>query len=336
MAVGLGTGGDDEEGDAGGLFEEAALVPEVVLAEVPAVIGGEDDDGVVGELEAIEGGENAASLGIDITDAGEIAADGGTSLLRRGSDVIAGNGNAAGGEGNVGFIVGGLVRKRDFVEGVEVEVFGGGDERQVRAVKADGEEEGLVLVALFEPLDGGFGERAIDEVVVGCCVFVPGDALLAAGFDLYLADAGGREGAFVFEGSAEIPGFGIVHAFEAAGDAEVEDFSAAGGGIAVLAEEARERHDAGNIYIEVVFVVGDARGIGTEAAEERRTRGIAVRKLAIGTLEEDAALREGVEMRRFGLGMSVAAQVGGEVVGHEEDDVGTGGRLGCCRLDGDE
>jgi len=53
-----------------------------------------------------------------------------------------------------------------------------------------------------------------------------------------------------------------------------------------------------------------------------------VRELAVGALEEDAARGKGVEVWRFGVGMTVAAEVGGEVVGHEEEDVGTGGLLG--------
>jgi hypothetical protein len=89
-----------------------------------------------------------------------------------------------------------------------------------------------------------------------------------------------------------------------------------------------QSHDAGDVFVEVVLVVGDAGGVRSEAREEGGTGGIAVRELAVGAFEEDAALGEGIEIWSFGVGMAVAAEVGGEVVGHEEEDVGTGGLLG--------
>ena len=99
MTIGFGTGSDDEEGDAGGFFKEAALVPKVVFAQMPAVVGGEDDDRVVGQLQAVEGGENATDLGIDIADTGEITADSGAALLGSGGDVVAGDGGLRAGRG---------------------------------------------------------------------------------------------------------------------------------------------------------------------------------------------------------------------------------------------
>jgi hypothetical protein len=146
-----------------------------------------------------------------------------------------------------------------------------------------------------------------------------------AGLHFDFAGASRRVRPFVLEGRAEIPRFGVVHAFEAGGDAEVEDFAATGSSVAIVAEEAGERDDTGDVFVEVVFVVGDASRVGAEASEEGRAGGIAVGELAVGTFEENAALGESVEVGRFGEGVTVATEVGGEVVGHEEEDVGTGG-----------
>ena len=106
-------GATDDEGDAGAFFEQAALVPEAVLAEMPAVIGGEDDDGVVGQVQALERIEHAAGLGVDVADAGQIAADGGAALIGRRGDRVAGNGTVACRQRNVGFVVGWLGWERD-------------------------------------------------------------------------------------------------------------------------------------------------------------------------------------------------------------------------------
>lgn len=73
----VGFRGDDvwsgnDEGDAGAPFEVGHFGPGSVFAEVPAVVGGEDDDGVVGEAFFFEGVEEAAHLGVDVRDAGKV------------------------------------------------------------------------------------------------------------------------------------------------------------------------------------------------------------------------------------------------------------------------
>ena len=81
----LGAGRDDHERHAGAFLEQAALVPEAVFAEMPAVVAGEDDDGVVRQPEPLQRVEHAAGLRIDIAHPGEIAADGRAPLLGRGA-----------------------------------------------------------------------------------------------------------------------------------------------------------------------------------------------------------------------------------------------------------
>ena len=75
--AGLGhAGGGDDEGDAGAFLKEAHFLPEAVLAKVVAVVAGEDDDGVFGEVERVEGVEDLADLGVHEADAGEVGLDG--------------------------------------------------------------------------------------------------------------------------------------------------------------------------------------------------------------------------------------------------------------------
>ena len=196
------------------------------------------------------------------------------------------------------------------------------------AVEADGEEKRLLSVAFFEQLDRGLCEIAINEFVVSRGVFVPGDALLVARLHLHFAGASGRVGTFVLEGSAEIPGLGGRPCFRGRWGRPDGRFCRSGRWRSLARGRARERHDARNVLVEVVFVVGDAGGVGAEARKEGGAGGIAVGKLAVGTFKEDAALGQSVEVRRIGKRMSIAAEVGGEVVGHEEEDVLAGRTLG--------
>jgi hypothetical protein len=59
----------DDEGDAGGAFPEGELGPAEFFAEVEAVVGVEDDDGVVGVGGGVEGVEEAAYLFVGPLDA---------------------------------------------------------------------------------------------------------------------------------------------------------------------------------------------------------------------------------------------------------------------------
>ena len=66
----------DDERDAGAVFEErAGLGPLAFFAELIAVVGDEDDEGVVAEAERVELGEDAAEVLVDPGDGGEVGAD---------------------------------------------------------------------------------------------------------------------------------------------------------------------------------------------------------------------------------------------------------------------
>ena len=72
-------GAADDEGCAHRVFEYALFAEEAVAAEGEAVVGGVDDDRVVGEAAGFERGEEAADLGVEVLDHrvvfGELVAD---------------------------------------------------------------------------------------------------------------------------------------------------------------------------------------------------------------------------------------------------------------------
>ena len=65
--------GRNDEGNVGVEFEGGRLVEEAVLADVEAVIGPEDNEGVVAKFEGVEFVEDAADLGVEVADGSEVA-----------------------------------------------------------------------------------------------------------------------------------------------------------------------------------------------------------------------------------------------------------------------
>src|SRR5688500_14681726 len=95
-----------------------------------------------------------------------------------------------------------------------------------------------------------------------------------------------------------------------------------GGAVADVFEEVLEEGLASG---EAVAVVVDAGGLGVAAGEEGGARGDAEGMLDVSVLYRDAAGSEGVEMGGTGVGVAVVGETGGLLlIGHEEDDVGTG------------
>src|SRR3546814_12280876 len=71
--------------DLRGAFEEAHLEPQPTLAQHVAVVGAEDDHGVLRAAAARENVEQTADLVVEIGDVGEIGAPGGTHQIGRAS-----------------------------------------------------------------------------------------------------------------------------------------------------------------------------------------------------------------------------------------------------------
>jgi len=66
---------DDERDTRAALEERAGLGPLALLAELVAVVGDEDDGGVVAKAEAVEFGDDAAEVPIGPGDGGDVSAD---------------------------------------------------------------------------------------------------------------------------------------------------------------------------------------------------------------------------------------------------------------------
>jgi len=121
-----------------------------VVAEVPAVITPQEDDGVFGETIRVEGIEHLAELRVHVTRGRVVAVDEVTGLLgRHGAffrHVFVLSQFAPGGRREVGGTFGGFLEFGQ-LEGrgvVEVPILLRSHKRQMWLQKADGEEEGLV------------------------------------------------------------------------------------------------------------------------------------------------------------------------------------------------
>ena len=323
-------GGGDDEGDAGGLLVVGVFAPEAVVAEVPAVVAPEDDDGVGGEGGGVQGVEDEAELGVHVGGGGIVAVDeaagggvvdvaffGHVAVLAEFAAELAGVvGGVSGGLGDLGHGDVGAV--------VEVPVFLGGDEGEVGADEADGEEEGVggYLGGGLEAFDGFEGDLAVGvEGVFGGGVFGGGSAVavVAGAFVLvgFGEGVGGGFGGPVRDG----PGGGVF----AVAVALMEDFAHGFGAVAVLFEVLGEGDGVGGGFAEVGGEVVDAEGLGAQAGHEGVARGGADGLVGVGGLEEEAAFGEAVDVGGFGEGIAEGGDGGFEVVDADEEDVGLGG-----------
>ena len=327
---GLGTGpafgqigSGDDEGDAGGFLPEGVLSGDALLAEVPAVVGPEDDDGVFFEAVVLEGGGDAADLGIDEGHGGEVAAGEIFGLVGGLQPGEAGFGevpvDAPGGGWGVVAVVGEDGGELEGVGGVEVEPFLAGEAGDVGTGEADGEKEGLAVIGVFgEELgaEGGDGPIALLFVVLG--VNAPIDeAHLAGSVDEFLF----WEGAEVGGGAIGVELGGAVFL----GRELVVDLAGDGGVVAGFFEglgEGGEVVEGGDVAEPGGEAVNAGAGVAA-TGHDGGARGEADGGLAVGVGEEGAPLGEGVDVRCPGLGMSAeAADPVVEVVDGDEDDVG--------------
>lgn len=177
-AVGSTTGcghfGDvDDEGDACGIVPEAPFFEVIAFADAPAVVGEEDDDGVVAVGAGVEGVENFADLGVDEGAGGEVALEDIAVMAAFGDLFVvtpfhpleAGDGDLFPHPGHVVKVVRVERRQGEFFAVELVPEFFGRSEGRVRAVEADHEEEGIV-VGLGEAFGSPGGDFGIGEL--GC------------------------------------------------------------------------------------------------------------------------------------------------------------------------
>ena len=123
-----------------------------MVAQLPAVVAPENDDGVIGKTLMVERVEQSADLGVGIADAGVVAVS--QRLGKVGRNGVAFRHVGVGvqltvvmpgkGRGAVGQVVD--QRQGNFLRVVQVPVFLRRDERQMRLEKADGKEERAALL----------------------------------------------------------------------------------------------------------------------------------------------------------------------------------------------
>lgn len=318
------SGRHDEHGDAGAFLEEAHFLPEPVFAGVVAVIAGEDDDGIVGEAETVEGVYDASDLCIHEADAGVVGLETfATEVVRK--FVLLFFVTSEGGLGQIGLVFSNPLDDAHFAFVVFFEIGFRRNVGRVRAEEPDGEEEGprAVFCATFEDPFGitgifavrvfgiGFGGRVPTE----CAAELPGSKGEDFGFLLGSIDAGGVH--------FDLPRCGIVMTVGADGfwDVVVEEFSDANGEISVLSKHLWERGLIGDGLAEDEGVCKDAGAVGVESGQEGVSAGAAEGEGAIGAIKSDATLCEFVDVGGLCLRIAVAAEEVVEVVGYDEEDV---------------
>ncbi len=136
---------------------------------MPAVVGPEDHDGVIGITVSFEGVEELADLGIDEAGAGEVAARQVHPFIVIDEPLVAwlGEGpvHVPREAGGVGPVVLFDERESGVFFGVEVEPLFGGEAGNVREEEAGGEEEGS-LGFVIENFNGPFGDFVVTFVFV--------------------------------------------------------------------------------------------------------------------------------------------------------------------------
>ena len=158
----------------GGLFVVGVFAPPAVIAEMPAVVAPQDDDGVVGRAALVERVEQAADLRVGVGDAGVVGVDElGVAVGRQGAfgrnagiaaQLAPGVAGVAGGA--FGFVLN--RRGLELAAVVEVPVFFRGDEGQVRLMEADGNKKRFPMFGKFFDLSGSpDGHGAVGVGVVG-------------------------------------------------------------------------------------------------------------------------------------------------------------------------
>lgn len=143
--------GGDDQGNARDLFVYVALQPERMIAQVVAVIAGEDDSRVVAQPESVESAEHAADLLIHEGDGGIIGGPHAFLVVGEYGDAI-GFGGTPGDAllWNVFQVVLQLLGNGHVLPSVGLEILVRRHHRIVRSDETCGDEEGLVLVFLQE------------------------------------------------------------------------------------------------------------------------------------------------------------------------------------------
>ena len=287
------------------------------------MVAEKDDDRVLPELKAVEGGEHAADLGVHVGGAGVVGAEEFAALavgeLAEGLAEFA----EADGEGRGGSLVAGRAVQGERAFRIQVKILLGRDEGIVR-LHETGADDPRAVAEAFDLGADGTGDLAVGLVVVAA---VHGGPVAPGEFPLGEIAAGEffSTERRRFEGLRGVPGAGQVHPLGAEGRiataAEVKDFPEGGGVAPVLLEELGQRDDRGQTIAEHRTVVGDAGLVGAESGEERTAAGIADGVLHVGAVETDGPRGEAIDVRGLDGGVAVTAEGVAQIVDGDEEDV---------------
>jgi len=282
------------------------------FAEVPSVIGPEDDDGVLGRRACVQGVEDPAHEGISEGDAGEIVPDGDPPLagLAEPCEVIRfTSSELAASFRNVLEVVREIFWYDDAIEGIEVEVLLRNIPGKVRVEDATGEEERFVMSTLgevLEVIDCVVGDQ---DIIVDVLSLRKDPPVRLFGIEF---DAGVRELAgTVFCGSPRIQMGTVSNPAVIIEEVALEviplagrivaggmmvDFSGAHGVVAIFAEVDRDGAELREVGFPPVLIVVDAGGGGEQSAHHGGPAGTAHRSTAMGIGESGASSRQAIEI----------------------------------------
>lgn len=341
LARSLELRGRNDERDARGDLVVGGLSPHSHVPEVPAVVAPEHHNGILIETGFLEGLQNESNLGIDVGGAGQVGVkERARELLVDRADL----GNAVpdaqfkrsveSHRGSV-FWRRGVGAGGEFIGIIQVPVFLGSDEVEVGFVKSESEEKRLFGPGKLAEVSGGSGSMISIPV---------GGVGSLGGFE-------GRTGRETFLGrfavllehllellvpSLDVFGIGKTHGLR---ETETEEFGPSGErlleviatpmedlsvGVALIAMIAEVAGKSEEFRVEVAErdeVVRDAIAVGSSAGEQRSSRRMADRLLAIGSFEEAAARGQLIDVRGDGILRAIATEFRAQVVDGDEKDV---------------
>ena len=321
------------------LLKERSLLPQAMLAEVVAMVAGEDDDRVVFELESPEGVEHGADLRIDKRHGRPIGLHR-LAAQRPHQPLFLFVAHLECRCGELRIVVGRQLGQFDLLWRVLGKPAAGRHIRRVRPVEADCQKERLLRFGkALEQLHGARGTDAIGLLGIASLRRQPAHcAAKLARLERENQRLIGHIAATGIE--HRIPAGGIIEAIGAdlGWHAVVIELPHPLHPVASLPECLWQRHHIGSNGAEMPAVVAHLRVARPAAGEEACATRIAQRKLAISFGESHAPGGQRVDIGRTGGGIPIAMQRWAKVIAHHQQNVGPAGRwFGCpCRPTGQE
>ena len=304
------------------LLKERPLLPQAMLAEMVAMVAGEDDDRVVVELESPQGSDHAADLRIDKRHSRPV------SLHRLAAEwphqpLLLFVTHLERRRGELRIVVGRQLGQFDLLWRVFGKPAAGGHIGRVGPVEADCQKEWrLRFGEALQQFHGAGGADAVGLLGIGslrrqpahCAAKLPRLERKNQRLIGHIAAAGIED---------RIPAGSVIEAIGAdlGRHAVVIELPHPLHPVASLPERLRQRHHIGGDGAEMPAVVAHLRVARPAAGEEAGATGIAQRKLAIRFGESHAPGGEGIDIGRTGGGIPEAMKRWAEVIAHHQQNV---------------